>query len=89
MRRNFESVLWFVVAITLILAAMTSARIPLAVLGILAVGAIAVVIPLHFFHAWRKLGAAPNKREYALWVGLETLFAIGLLAGFVSCVWLR
>jgi apolipoprotein N-acyltransferase len=86
MRRRVESVLWLTTPISIMLAAVTSAKIPLMVLGALCVGATLVVVPLHFFRAWRRLGSVPNRREYAVWVGLETLFVAGLAAGFVSCV---
>lgn len=83
MRRHVEGMLWITVPVSLILAAGTSAKILLIVLGIVALGATAVVIPLHFFRAWRRLGSVPNRREYAVWVGLETLFAVSLVAGLV------
>jgi hypothetical protein len=87
MRRHMEGILWLTMLVSLYFAALTPAKSHLLVLiAIVWVGATVVVVPLHFFRAWRRLGSVPNRREYALWVGLETLFAVGLAAGFVSCV---
>jgi len=41
------------------------------------------VVPLHFIRAWRKLGAVPNKGQYAAWVGFETVCTAALVGGFV------
>jgi hypothetical protein len=76
--------LWLAAPVSLILAAMTSARIPLILLSAIGVGAPAAAVPLYFFRAWRRVGSVPNRREYIVWVGIETLIALGLIAGFVS-----
>jgi hypothetical protein len=39
------------------------------------------VVPLHFIRAWRKLGAVPNKGQYAAWVGFETVCTAALVGG--------
>ena len=89
-RRHLEGVLWLTVFISLYLAALTPVRSGLLILiTVIWGGATAVVVPLHFVRAWRRLDLVPNRREYALWVGLETLFAVGLVAGFVSMVTAR
>ncbi|MBZ5630544.1 MAG: hypothetical protein LAO06_16925 [Acidobacteriia bacterium] len=43
----------------------------------------AIVIPLHFYRAWRKLATVPNRTGYALWVLFETMFAAAVMALFV------
>jgi len=87
MPRQIEGILWLTSVISLLVAALAPARSYLLVLvAVVWVGATAVVIPLHFFRAWRRLGSVSNRGEYALWVGFETLFAAGLVAGFVLTV---
>ena len=41
----------------------------------------AVAVPLYLYRAWLKVKSVPNRIEYALWVGFETLCAVALTAG--------
>ena len=76
MRRHIEGVLWLVCLTSFLLAAVAPPHSSLlVVLGLASGVAIVVVGPLHFFRAWKKLKTVPNKREYACWVGFETLCA--------------
>ena len=84
MLRHLEAWLCFMALTSFWLAAMTSARVPLMLLGVSGVGAVLVVVPLHFVKAWRRFPSIPNKREYALWVGFEMVFACGFL---VCVIW--
>jgi hypothetical protein len=53
MWRHIEGGLWFLALVSLLLAAITSGKVLLTLLAILAVGATLVVVPLHFLKAWR------------------------------------
>jgi hypothetical protein len=86
MRQHWEGLLWLTALVSFLLAGMISARGPLILLGILSMGSMAVVIPLHFFRAWRRVGSVPNRREYVVWIGFETLFAVALVGGFIWMV---
>lgn len=79
MRNHTEGILWTAVLGLPLLVTQISAREILLLLAVVWVAAIIVVIPLHFYKAWRSFESVPNRRQYALWVGLETLFAVGLL----------
>jgi hypothetical protein len=79
MRKHTEGILWTVVFGLPLLVTQISARELLLLVAVVWVAAIAVVIPLHFYKAWRSFESVPNRRQYAFWVGLETLFAAGLL----------
>jgi hypothetical protein len=83
LKRHLEGTLWLASFGSLILAAQTWAvGAYLAVMAGIFVVSTVVVIPLHFYRAWRRLRNVPNKRAYAFWVGLETLFAGGLMSAF-------
>jgi len=82
MRKHAEGILWTAVLGVPLLVTQISAGKILLLLAVVWIATITVVIPLHFYKAWRNFGTVPNKREYALWVGLETLFAAGLLGSF-------
>ena len=79
MWERVEGMLWALAFGCPLLAAQLSARALLMVVAVVWFAAIALVIPLHFYTAWRRLISVPNQREYAFWVGLETLFAAGLV----------
>ncbi len=70
----------------LVLAAQTASRVLLALIAIICLSSLVVVIPLHFWRAWRRVFVVPNRSEYAVWVGLETLFAVALVSGCVYMV---
>jgi hypothetical protein len=82
MRNHTEGILWTAVLGLPLLVTQISAREILLLLAVVWVASVAVVIPLHFYKAWRKYNFIPNKRQYAVWVGAETLFAVGLLGSF-------
>jgi hypothetical protein len=80
MWRHAEGMLWLTTLGSLILAAIVSAKALLILLGVVALVATAVALPLHFVRLWRRLGSVRNKREFAVWGGIELLFAVGLIA---------
>ena len=83
-RPHLEGMLWLTAFASFLLASMTSSKLTLILLGVAGVSSTLVVFPLHFFKAWRRLRYAPNRREYALWVGFETVCAC---AFFLSIIW--
>lgn len=83
MWRHIEGTLWLVSLISLALAAQTFAVPYLKLIAVVWAVATITVVPLHFWRAWRRLSAVPNKHEYALCVGVETLLAAGLAVVFV------
>ena len=81
-KNHLEGILWVTTFSSLLLAAQTSTKTYLMVIaGVFMIST--VVVPLHFYRAWRRLRTVPNQRAYAFWVGLETLFAGGLLVAGV------
>ena len=84
MWRHTEGTLWLIALASFVLAGVVSSRAFLIALGIAGVGAALASVPLHFFKAWRKVSAVPNKREYGLWLGFETICACGF---FLCVVW--
>jgi hypothetical protein len=87
LKRHIEGVLWAALFGSLMTAAFVSGRTALVVLGFICVASIAIVLPLHFYRAWKKLGQIKNQGQYAVWVGFETVAAIGLLTlGIYSLV---
>ena len=85
MKRHVEGLLWTLALTLPVLAAMTSSRRVLLLIGFAWIAATSTVIPLRFYRAWKKLNSVPNKVGYSLWVGFETLFAI-VFVGFAIYV---
>ena len=81
--KHVEGVLWALVALCLILAATVTDRSILGVIAIVWIISMAVVIPLHFLKAWRRLPTMCNKSQYAAWVGFETACVLALIGVFV------
>jgi len=79
LKRNVEGVLWALSIGSLFLAALTSSRPLLLALALVWFASGVTVIPLHFYRAWRKWPKVPNRRQYALWVGFETLATATLI----------
>jgi hypothetical protein len=89
MRKHTEAALWMVVfGLPLLVTQISATKLKMMV-GALWLASIVLVVPLHFCKAWQRFGSVPNKREYALWVGLETIFAAGLLGSFGYAVLAR
>jgi predicted alpha/beta hydrolase len=86
MKRHAEAILWAVSFLSLIVAAMTATRAYLFPITLVWIVSTVIVIPLHFYRAWRRWRDVPNKRQYAAWVGLETLAALALIGLFVYAV---
>jgi hypothetical protein len=86
MKRHVEGMLWVVSFLALIVAAITSTRTHLLVVAVVWVASSVIVIPLHFYKAWRRWADVPNKRQYAAWVGFETFAMIMLIALFFYSV---
>jgi hypothetical protein len=80
MKRHIEGVLWVAAVGLLYLAALDYFRPYLLPIAILWIGATVTVIPLHFYRAWKKFSAVPNRGAYAAWVGFETLATAALIA---------
>jgi hypothetical protein len=83
MKQHAEGLLWFTSFGCLVAAALTSLQPYLPLIAVVWALTTVTVVPLHFFRAWRKLGAVPNKGQYAAWVGFETVCTIVLIGGFV------
>jgi cation transport ATPase len=83
MKHHAEEMLWVIWFLSLMVAAMTTTKAYLSVIAIVWVVSSAAVIPLHFYKAWRRWREVPNTREYAAWVGFETLAAMALIGLFV------
>jgi hypothetical protein len=86
MKRHAEGLLWFAWFGCLYAAASTSSTVYLPFIAVVRAVTTVAVVPLHFIRAWRKLGAAPSKTQYAAWVGFETICAVALVGGFVYMV---
>ena len=81
MKQHAEGLLWLASFSCMFAAALTPPGPYVLFLAILWAITTTTVVPLHFLKAWRKLGAAPNKRGYALWVAFEILCTVGLASG--------
>jgi hypothetical protein len=86
MKRHIEGILWAISLLSLIVAAMTTDRGFLIIIAIVWVLATFIVIPLHFYRAWRRWPEVANKRQYAVWVGFETLATMTLIGLFVYSI---
>ena len=86
MKRHSEGMLWAVSFLSLIVAAMTTTRAYLLVVAIVWVVSSVIVIPLHFYKAWRRWADVPNKRQYAAWIGFETIATMALIGFFVYSI---
>ncbi|MGA9495264.1 MAG: hypothetical protein WBV41_05365 [Terriglobales bacterium] len=86
MKRHIEGILWAVSFLSLSVAAMTTSRRFLLIAAVVWLISTVIVIPLHFYRAWRRRPEVTNKRQYATWVGFETLAAMALNGLFVYSV---
>lgn len=64
---SIEGLLWSVSILCLFFAAILLRPVALVFAVAWLVTAV-IVIPLHFYRAWRKLATVPNRTGYALWV---------------------
>jgi hypothetical protein len=80
MKRHFEGGLWTLSMGTLFVAGFARSHLLLLILAVASVASTTVVIPLHFYRAWKKWRLVPNRREYAAWVGFETAAAVVLIS---------
>jgi hypothetical protein len=48
-----------------------------------------VAFPVYLYRAWLRVKVVPNRIEYALWVGFETLCAVVLTGGIAYYVLLH
>jgi hypothetical protein len=83
MKRHAEGLLWLASFSCLVAAALTSLKAYLPFIAVVWALTTVAVVPLHFIRAWRKLGAVPNKGQYAAWVGFEAVCAIALIGSFI------
>jgi hypothetical protein len=81
-RLSIESLLWLACILSFFFAAILLRPIALA-FALIWLAVTGTVIPLHFYKAWRKLATVPNRREYAVWVLVETVFAAAAVAIFL------
>jgi hypothetical protein len=86
MKRHVEGMLWVVSFLSLVAAAMMTGTSYLMVLAVIWIVSLTIVIPLHFYKAWRRLSQVANKRQYAAWVGFETIVTVVLIGLFVYSV---
>jgi hypothetical protein len=80
--RYAEPLLWAISILSLLAAAQVNTRSYLLVIAIVWVASTIVVIPLHFYRAWRRWPEVPNQPLYAAWVGLETVGTLVLIGPF-------
>jgi hypothetical protein len=88
LKRHVEGLLWTATLGLPLLAALSpsssqlalSSRLWLYVLAVLWLTGLAIVIPLHFYRAWKRWPSVPNRQSYAMWVGFETLATLVLMA---------
>jgi len=81
-RLSIEGFLWLGSVASLFLAAILLRPFAL-VFALIWTVVTAVAVPLHFYKAWRKLASVPNRRQYAVWVFLETIFTAFVIALFL------
>ena len=87
MMQHIEGALWMLSLGALLLAAYVSSRTFLLIVAIVFATSTLVVIPLHFYRAWRRWTRVSNKRQYAAWVGFETAATFALISlGIYSVV---
>jgi hypothetical protein len=89
MKRHIEGMLWAVSFLSLTVAAMMTGKSYLMVLAVIWIVSSMIVIPLHFYKAWRRWREVPNRRGYAAWVGFETIATMALIGLFVYSVFSR
>jgi len=81
MKRHVEGILWgTVVALPYIAALCDFGHHAFMAIAVVWLATTAVVIPLHFYRAWKRAPRVQNRREYAAWVGFETLAVAALIA---------
>jgi len=67
MKKRAEAILWVISFLSLTLAAMTAARAFLLVIAVVWFSSTVVVVPLHFYNAWRRWGYVANRQQFAPW----------------------
>jgi hypothetical protein len=65
---------------------LVSVRSYLFAIAIIWLASTVTVIPLHFYRAWLRWSEVPNRRQYAAWVGFETLATMALIGLFVYSI---
>jgi hypothetical protein len=80
MKGHVEGVLWPLSIATLLVAGLGRSRLLLLILAILWAVSTSIVIPVHFYRAWKRWERVSNRRDYATWVGFETVTAIVLIS---------
>jgi hypothetical protein len=87
MKQHLEGLLWALSIGAMPAAAMVSSRPFLLFLAVMWIVSTAIVIPLHFYRAWKKRAHVSNRRGYAVWVGFETVATLALISlGIYSVV---
>ena len=79
MKRHIEVILWAFALLLPLLANFGSSRLYLGLIAVVWLAATSTVVPLHFYRAWKKWESVPNRKEYAAWVGFETLATCGFI----------
>ena len=80
MRRHIEGILWTAALLLPILVNFGSSRLYVGGIAVLWLASVVTVVPLHFYRAWKKWKTVPNRKEYAAWVGFETLATVTFIS---------
>jgi hypothetical protein len=83
MKRHCEGILWAVSLLSLIVAAMTTTKAYLLIVAVVWIASSVIVIPLHFYRAWRRWAGVTNPRQNAVWIGFETFATVVFIGLFV------
>jgi len=86
MKRHIEGILRLASFLSLVVAGTVTTKTSLMIMASVWIASSVVVIPFHFYKAWRRWTEVPNRRQYAVWVGFETLAAVVLLGLLVYTV---
>lgn len=69
--------------LSLVVAGMMTSKTSVTIVACVWLVSSVIVVPLHFYRAWRRWRDVPNRRQYAVWVGFETLATVLLIVLFL------
>ena len=79
MKQHAEGLLWLASFGCLFAAALDSLKDYIPIFAVVWAVATAVIVPMHFLKAYRRVRAVPNRRLYVVWVGFEVLGTLALM----------